>query len=252
MILQKLASAIRRQDWFQVVIEVLIVIVGIFLGLQVQAWYESQAVRAEEQVYLERLIGDLEASIERNNFNIRFNERQWEAVSFMSEAIETCTLADDSHARFQFYMGAFNLGKRSLPVLTQNTINELNATGKFQYIQNVELRDAITNHIDEIARSKRLYETINARLEPNIGMVEKYFTWIVPEPQKLNEDFDPNVIPDHALITPFEDLCGNEEIIGAISRIVPYHLTDLERQLVVRNQQYELIDMINIELERFE
>ena len=49
MILQKLASAIRRQDWFQVVIEVLIVIVGIFLGLQVQSWYDSQSAQQDER-----------------------------------------------------------------------------------------------------------------------------------------------------------------------------------------------------------
>ena len=51
MILQKLVQDIRKQDWFQVTIEVLIVIVGIFLGLHVQSWYEaSQAIDEEERI----------------------------------------------------------------------------------------------------------------------------------------------------------------------------------------------------------
>ena len=35
MILRKLADAITAQNWFTVVLEVLIVVVGIFIGLQI-------------------------------------------------------------------------------------------------------------------------------------------------------------------------------------------------------------------------
>ena len=35
MILRRLAEGIREQNWFTVVLEVLIVVVGIFIGLQV-------------------------------------------------------------------------------------------------------------------------------------------------------------------------------------------------------------------------
>jgi len=38
MMLQRMAQALKRQDWFQVTIEVLIVVIGIFLGLQVTKW----------------------------------------------------------------------------------------------------------------------------------------------------------------------------------------------------------------------
>ena len=48
MILRSMASAIKRQEWFQVIIEILIVVVGIFLGLQVTDWADERAERAEE------------------------------------------------------------------------------------------------------------------------------------------------------------------------------------------------------------
>ena len=38
MILRRLTNAIRRRDWFTVVIETLIVVLGVFLGLQVNNW----------------------------------------------------------------------------------------------------------------------------------------------------------------------------------------------------------------------
>jgi len=35
MILARMTASIRRQDWFQVTLEILIVVIGIFLGVQV-------------------------------------------------------------------------------------------------------------------------------------------------------------------------------------------------------------------------
>lgn len=63
MILQKMAQAIRRQDWFQVLIEVFIVVIGIFLGLQVQAWYEGRIAQQAEAVTITNLISDMEENL---------------------------------------------------------------------------------------------------------------------------------------------------------------------------------------------
>ena len=38
MILRRLTNAIRNQDWFTVVIEPLIVVFGVFKGIQVANW----------------------------------------------------------------------------------------------------------------------------------------------------------------------------------------------------------------------
>ena len=55
MILRKLAEAIRRQNWFTVVLEIMIVVIGIFLGLQANDWNQARKDRALEVRYLERL-----------------------------------------------------------------------------------------------------------------------------------------------------------------------------------------------------
>ena len=51
MILQRLTTAIRHQNWSQIITEILIVVIGIFLGLQVQAWYEDRAERVQEEAH---------------------------------------------------------------------------------------------------------------------------------------------------------------------------------------------------------
>ena len=62
MILRRLAEAIKSQNWFIVFIEVLVLVVGIFMGLQVDDWNQSRKDWAEERVYLEELLEDFEAN----------------------------------------------------------------------------------------------------------------------------------------------------------------------------------------------
>ena len=42
MILRRLAEAIQQQNWFVVLLEVMIVVVGIFIGLQVDDWNQER------------------------------------------------------------------------------------------------------------------------------------------------------------------------------------------------------------------
>ncbi|MEQ9316207.1 MAG: hypothetical protein RLN72_10160 [Henriciella sp.] len=45
MILQRLATSIRKQDWFTVLIETLIVVFGVFIGLQVNNWNTERGTK---------------------------------------------------------------------------------------------------------------------------------------------------------------------------------------------------------------
>ena len=73
MILQRLSEAFRNQDWFVAVIEILIVVVGIFLGLQVDDWNQQRQDRADERVFLNRLHNDILLSEELSS---RVKERR--------------------------------------------------------------------------------------------------------------------------------------------------------------------------------
>ncbi|MEM5518642.1 DUF6090 family protein [Henriciella sp. AS95] len=63
MILQRLSQSIRKQDWFTVLIETLIVVLGVFLGIQLGNWNEARAGQRLGEEYVERLIVDLRADL---------------------------------------------------------------------------------------------------------------------------------------------------------------------------------------------
>lgn len=49
LILRRFADAIREQNWFTVVLEVAIVVIGIFIGLQVDDWNQRRIERQSDQ-----------------------------------------------------------------------------------------------------------------------------------------------------------------------------------------------------------
>lgn len=55
MILRRLAAALRRQDWSTVLVEIMIVVLGVFIGLQVQQWADAKRQVRLEGFYTQRL-----------------------------------------------------------------------------------------------------------------------------------------------------------------------------------------------------
>lgn len=87
MILRRMADAIRTQNWFTVIIEIFIVVIGIFLGLQVTEWNEDRKNRIIEAAFLQDLRTDIIA-MERLNNRSKFNrENQWHDMQSASEVL---------------------------------------------------------------------------------------------------------------------------------------------------------------------
>lgn len=63
MILRRTAEAFRRQDWFTVTIETLMVVLGVFLGLQVNNWNGARAESVRSREYLSRIRAELVADM---------------------------------------------------------------------------------------------------------------------------------------------------------------------------------------------
>lgn len=63
MILRRMLDRIREQDWAAVAIEIGLVVVGVFLGLQVSNWSDARKERALEATYLARIAEDVRSDV---------------------------------------------------------------------------------------------------------------------------------------------------------------------------------------------
>ena len=62
MLLRRLTAHVRGENWFAVVLDLLVVVVGLFIGLQIDTWWEGQKELRLESVYLMEIREDFEAS----------------------------------------------------------------------------------------------------------------------------------------------------------------------------------------------
>ena len=140
MLLRRFTKHITDQNWFAVSLYVIVVIVGIFLGLQVQNWYEAQADRELEKVYLQRLLDDADASIAALGHNITLGETRIEAIDRAYQLMFNHQITEDNREEFSNY---FNDHKGfSIMDVYLTTIDELVASGQVTLIQSNEIREA--------------------------------------------------------------------------------------------------------------
>lgn len=210
MILRRITEHVKAQNWFAVWIDFLIVVVGVFIGLQVANWNDVRQARSEEQGYLERLRDDFSASISANENMIGFMSAQISNNNFAMEALKACELAPENRDRFA---GALiSIGKIIPTQLFDATIKELNATGKFQYIRSDQVRNAISRHLDAIEVEESIMRAIEQRAIPHTVYVESQIEY------KVSEIGDLDGRPAWSRIgIDFDKLCQDHRFRRAIS-----------------------------------
>ena len=63
MLLRRITKHVKDQNWFAVMLDFLIVVVGILIAFQITNWNEARSKGAQKEYYLTRLESDLSATI---------------------------------------------------------------------------------------------------------------------------------------------------------------------------------------------
>ena len=71
LLLARLAQRLRAQDWLAAGIEVVIVVLGVFLGFQVTQWNEERHDRSRERSYMLSVASDLRGDVAEMDENAR-------------------------------------------------------------------------------------------------------------------------------------------------------------------------------------
>lgn len=148
MIIRKITQAIRDQSWASVLVEFMIVVVGIYVGLQANNWNEARIDRKQEQESLERLLSEAENAVAVINQEVELFSRYIDAQRALLEIVtsdesvpEDTTVALNGYATLTFYPAM---------VPPRTTYNELLATGGIQLIRSRHLRDMIAMYYAEL------------------------------------------------------------------------------------------------------
>jgi hypothetical protein len=172
MILSKLGEAIGEQKWPSVILEVLIVVLGIFIGLQVDGWNDDRKDRIEEQIILERLATEISIAIEDVQNDIDQLENRIGDIAYVIAMLEEENAPKTGDARF--INGIIGAARIELPFSGLATIRELQNTGKITLILNGEVRAAISALEDTYRKAESYTGFVTVRLVPLSAVVDSY------------------------------------------------------------------------------
>lgn len=154
MILRRLADAFRKQDWFTVAVETLIVVFGVFIGLQVNNWNEARKQSELQAKLLERLEEEFLALEPVVADLVAFTQSAQKSTAEVVNALREETPPADE-AAFRNALGRANWAL-SVPQVAA-AYSELVSTGRLADISNVELRKALIRYGDAHERLERTY-----------------------------------------------------------------------------------------------
>ncbi len=147
MILRRLVTALRKQSWLTLVLELVVVVVGIFLGLQVDSWNDARKDRVLEQQYLASLKADFQADIEELDGAIALAESRAQLGRLLISSIDKGRVEGDPN---EFIWAVYSSFLLNYPSYTRATINDLLSTGNLQLLQDANLKAAVAEYYTDI------------------------------------------------------------------------------------------------------
>jgi len=242
MILRRVIKHVRNQEWTAVFLDFLIVVVGVFVGLQVQDWNTARVDGEREQILLSRLTADFEAIKVRLNISIEGYQRFINSTEYVYQTVESQTPPASKEEHKQFANALRAISNSYLPAWPSSTFLETQSSGNIDLLQSANLKTALIEY-DQTTRiahnafgllasrtlkySPPLFDSI--RFKANIEAIDGTNSFFV-------EDFN------------FKKMADNPDFLPALSVYITFHANNLTLQ----RKQYIMASNVLNQLEKLD
>ena len=144
MILRRFMQHLKEQNWFAVGLDVIVVIVGIFLGMQVTEWYEDREKRDTEEAYLNRLYNDISRDINSLDtaLSTQLRRLEYATIVYLAVSDEDVVKKDPTG----FVSAIHYAGYTFTPGFYTDTYEELKSAGDLSLITNNKIREQLADY----------------------------------------------------------------------------------------------------------
>jgi len=139
MLLRSISKHVKEQNWFAISLDLLIVIFGVFMGIQVSNWNQERVGERQAEVLLSRLYNDLQNDLNSLNAELAYLASVRKHAMIVLDALNGKKLISDN----QFIISAYQASQLAGAWSTRTTYNEILSAGQFNLIKNQQLKDLI-------------------------------------------------------------------------------------------------------------
>jgi hypothetical protein len=142
MIPRRIYKHVKSHNWFAVGIDFVIVVVGVFIGMQVSNWNAERRENHAARIYIERMREDVEASARSIENAVKF----YRAVKAHAlAALEGFEKPQDELGE-QFLIDSYQAHQGFYRPVERSTYDEILSAGAMNTIRNLEVRRRIVTH----------------------------------------------------------------------------------------------------------
>ena len=157
MILRRVIEHVKTQNWTAVALDFVIVVVGVFIGIQVANWNEERKSRVEEQAILLQLEEEFTAIRDNVERQISIRERWADYLYVLVETLEGIrpSATDD---QIKLGLDAASSSGRQLPQSV--TFLQLMSSGDLSKLSHEKLRLALMQYDARLKRDAFIHEQL--------------------------------------------------------------------------------------------
>ena len=215
MLIRRISAALRSQDWATVTVEFVVVVAGIFVGLQVDSWNTQRTDRIREQVILQQLHADFSANAVSILQYVRRHEQMVEGLDFALDVLTKGELTKGDANRFRnAFVSMYQLPSISA---TMGGYDAVIASGDLALISDRKLKSLLVQLSSSVAAEMSLTSYFRDLNQINMELTRDVVL-LVPNDDRtdttLRIDFD-TVKNDYRMMTVVADQRRKHQIIGA-------------------------------------
>jgi len=143
MLLRRFSAHVRNENWFAVFLDLVVVVVGLFIGLQIDTWWEGQKEARLEGAYLLEIQEDFELN---KSVLEQMTARLEEIIQSMLVLQEQSALASPSLPVAELNENFVSISRMASFIPVNRAYANLTGSGDLRLIQSRPLKNALAEY----------------------------------------------------------------------------------------------------------
>jgi len=212
--------------------EILLVVIGILIALQVNTWNQNRTDRNKSADYHQRLVDDLEFILSTTDGYRNKSEEIMQSLNHSVLLLQKGELTESGKDTLDYALSYFFQFVRISGEL--NSYEEMKSTGQLGLIYNPELRDSINEYLAYLEAISKIFDQLAEKVN-DTSVIDKYVT-VIPAATPAGTTF----------LYDFKEMAADQELINILSR----YANNWQTRTVFTSQLHSLTEELKIEIEQ--
>ncbi|MGB5402513.1 DUF6090 family protein [Robiginitalea sp.] len=249
---KQLADQNKPLKYFRYAIgEILLVVIGILIALQIDNWNEERKVKIEEQILLNQLREDYQTNLDQLDSKIEIR------TLLINSSKKLLTYFDDPDAANKDSLVLW-MGNLGLTLTFDPIENDLVASGKINIIQNQKLKTLLTKWTTNVVQVQEVetiylnsFHYVSSPVINEMGMGRAVSRALYEKGGELpnfllsRDDLAPYDFKKSRLEPDMETLLNNAELEGIVTNSIIINELINSESFTLRRQILEILDLLD-------